>query len=371
MKIALACPYAWDVPGGVQIHVAQLAKILQRRGHEVVVVAPGGARATEPWVRSVGRPVRVPYQGTVAPICFSLRSVRIIGSVLSAFSPDVVHAHEPFSPSTSMLATLRSPAPVVATFHAYAERSRLLSVAAPLLRPVWRRLRVRLAVSEAAAGFVRSRFGDGIQVVPNGFDLELFVKAPVDPAPELPQGRRLLWVGRLDAQKGFPVAVAAFGRIAGEFPDLSFVVVGDGRDRPVVSSLPPEVRRRVVMVGAVNHEQLPAYYSRADVFLSPAAGQESFGIVLLEAMAAGVPVVASDIAGYREVVRADVDGLLVPPSDPDALAEAVRRVLFDPALASRLTEAGRARAERYRWDVVVEEIEAAYQDALSKQEKAP
>jgi len=364
VKIVLACPYAWDVPGGVQVHVGQLAAHLKQRGHEIVVLAPGSRQASEPWVRIVGRPIRVPYQGTVAPICFSAHSARTIASVLRGFAPDVVHAHEPFSPSTAMLATLRSRAPVVATFHAFAERSRLLTAAAPALRLVWRKLRVRMAVSVAAAGFVRSRFGDGIRIVPNGCDVELFGNDGTKAARGLPTGRRMLWVGRLDAQKGFPIAVAAFRRIASEVPDLSFVVVGEGRDRPAVSSLPPDVRRRMVMVGPVAHPSLPTYYAGADVFVSPAVGQESFGLVLVEAMAAGVPVVASDIAGYREVVRANVDGLLVRRGDPGALADAVRRVLSDPELASRLSEAGRARADRYRWDVVAGEIEAAYEDAI-------
>jgi phosphatidylinositol alpha-mannosyltransferase len=308
----------------------------------------------------------VPYQGTVAPICFSPHSARIIGSVLRGFGPDVVHAHEPFSPSTSMLATLRSRAPVVATFHAFAERSRLLTTSAPALRVVWRKLKIRVAVSEAAAGFIRSRFGDGIRIVPNGCDVEMFRNDATKVAPGLPTGRRMLWVGRLDAQKGFPIAVSAFRRIAAEVPDLSFIVVGEGRDRPAVSSLPPDLRRRVVMAGSVPHESLPAYFAGADVFVSPAVGQESFGLVLVEAMAAGVPVVASDIAGYREVVRANVDGLLVRRRDPAALAEAARRVLSDPELASRLIEAGRARADRYRWDVVAGEIEAAYEDAIGR-----
>lgn len=364
VKIVLACPYAWEVPGGVQVHVGQLAEHLRKRGHDALVLAPGRRRAAEPWVRIVGRPIRVPYQGTVAPICFSPQSARSIGSVLRAFAPEVVHAHEPFSPSTAMFATLRSRAPVVGTFHAFAERSTLLTAAVPALRPLWRRLRVRLAVSEAAAEFIRSRFGDGIRIVPNGSDVELFGKGPAEPAPSLPPGRRLLWVGRLDAQKGFPVAVAAFEQIAGEFPDLSFVVVGEGRDRSAVSPLPPHVRRRVVMAGSVPHPSLPAYHAGADVFVSPAVGQESFGLVLVEAMAAGVPVVASDIPGYREVVRANVDGLLVRPGDPGALADAMRRVLSDPTLASRLREAGRVRADRYRWDVVAEDIERAYEEAL-------
>jgi phosphatidylinositol alpha-mannosyltransferase len=174
----------------------------------------------------------------------------------------------------------------------------------------------------------------------------------------------MLWVGRLDEQKGFPVAVRAFASLAAEFPDLSFVVVGEGRDRTAVSTLRGEARGRVVLAGSVCHRDLPGYVAAADVFVAPALGQESFGIVLVEAMAAGVPVVASDIFGYREVVRPDEDGILVPPDDPGALAGAVRRVLSDEALAARLAQAGRARAERFRWEVVIDEIEAVYQEAL-------
>jgi phosphatidyl-myo-inositol alpha-mannosyltransferase len=268
-----------------------------------------------------------------------------------------------------MFAVMRSPAPVVATFHAYSTRSRLFDLAVPLLRPLWRRLAVRLAVSEAAAEFVTSRLGDRVRIVPNGVDVDLF--ATGQPAPGLPPGRRLLWVGRLDRQKGFPVAVRAFGILADEFPDLSMVVVGEGHDRDAIGLLPNGARDRVVTVGSVPNDRLPLYHAGADVYLSPALDQESFGMVLIEAMAAGVPVVASDIPGYREVVRRGVDGLIVPPGDPVALAKAVRQVLSDPALAARLSAAGRARAESYRWDVVVDEIERAYQDAISGREKGP
>jgi phosphatidylinositol alpha-mannosyltransferase len=368
VRIVLACPYAWDAPGGVQVHVAQLASSLQERGHEVLVLAPttGAASPTSPRpetpVRFVGRAVRVPYQGTVAPICFSARSARLIGSSLRSFVPDLVHAHEPFAPSTAMLATLRSRSPVVATFHAFTERSALYSAASFFLRPVWAKLRVRIAVSEAAARFVGSRFPDGLRVIPNGCDVDRFANAT--PVGGLPPGRRMLWVGRLDEQKGFPVAVRAFETLATEFPDMTFLVVGEGRDRAAVSALPAGTRSRVVMVGSVPHDDLPPYVAGADVFVAPALGQESFGMVLVEAMAAGVPVVASDIAGYREVVRKDVDGLLVPPGDPNALAEAAAHVLSDPALAGRLEQAGKARAQRFRWDAVIEEIQAYYAQAI-------
>jgi phosphatidylinositol alpha-mannosyltransferase len=369
VRIVLACPYAWDAPGGVQVHVAQLASSLQDRGHEVLVLAPATRAALPPestrpetQVRFMGRAVRVPYQGTVAPICFSAHSARLIGSILRSFGPDLVHAHEPFAPSTAMLATLRSRSPVVATFHAFTERSALYSAAAFLLRPVWAKLRVRIAVSEAAARFVGSRFPDGLRVIPNGCDVDLFAEA--SPLDGLPSGRRMLWVGRLDEQKGFPIAVRAFASLATEFSDLTFLVVGEGRDRAAVSTLPPGARNRVIMAGAIPHDELPPYMAGADVFVAPALGQESFGIVLVEAMAAGVPVVASDIAGYREVLRRDVDGILAPPGDHTALAEGARRVLSDPALAARLREAGRARAERFRWSSVTDEIETAYRQAL-------
>ncbi|HXF57235.1 MAG TPA: glycosyltransferase family 4 protein [Actinomycetota bacterium] len=358
MRVALACPYAWEAPGGVQVHVRALAEHLSRRGHETLVLAPGTG-PSEPGVVLVGTPVRLRYGGTVAPVCFSPRSALRVRGALRAFAPHVVHAHEPFSPSTGLFAALLSPAPVVATFHAYAERSGLYTAAAPLLRPLWRRLRVRLAVSQTAAAFVTARFGPGVRVVPNGVDVDRFRAA----APPV-GGRRLLWVNRLDPQKGFGVALEAFVRLARDLPDLELVVVGDGRDRRLLGGLPAHVRARVDLRGAVPHEALPAHFAGASAFVAPALGQESFGMVLVEAMAAGVPVVASDIPGYREVVRDGVDGLLVPPADPEALAAAVRRVLEEPGLAERLRAGGRARAEEFRWEAVVERVEGAYREAL-------
>jgi phosphatidylinositol alpha-mannosyltransferase len=362
VRIVLACPYAWDSPGGVQVHIRQLARHLRDNGHQVTVLAPAAGPVTDDGVVVVGRPVRVPYQGTVAPICFSARSASRVGEAIRKARPDVVHAHEPLTPSTSMLATLRAPGPVVATFHAFAERSTLLSAAAPFLRPVWRRLRVRVAVSEAAAGFVRSRFGDGLRVIPNGCDVDAFARA--NPAEGLPAGRRVLWVARLDPQKGFGVAVRAFERVAAAFPEARLVVIGEGRDVGAVELLAPDVRSRVDLLGTIAHDRLPAYHAGAEVFLSPALGQESFGMVLVEAMAAGLPVVASDIPGYREVVRDGREGLLVPPGEAEGVAAAVERVLGDRSLAVRLGAAGRERAERYRWERVVQDVEEAYREAV-------
>src|SRR5947207_146250 len=174
MRVALVCPYAWDAPGGVQTHVRGLAEHLRARGHETVVLAPGRGKPEDGGVVMVARPVRVPFNGSVAPIGPNPRSRTRIASVLDEFRPDVVHVHEPFAPSSSMFAAQVSRAPVVATFHSYADRSLLLSAAAPVLRKVWDRLTVRLAVSKAAAGVVRSRFDNGLRIVPNVIAVERF-----------------------------------------------------------------------------------------------------------------------------------------------------------------------------------------------------
>jgi phosphatidylinositol alpha-mannosyltransferase len=364
MRILLACPYDWQAPGGVQVHVRQLGAVLRERGHEVLVLAPGGSPADEPWVRVVGRPLRVPYGGTVAPIAFSPSAWSRIRGRLRAFGPDVVHVHEPLTPSVSMLATLASQAPVVATFHAYLDRSRLMELAGPVLRRVHRRIRVSVAVSEAAATFLRRVVAGPVEIVPNGVDVERFAY-PGPPAEGLPVGRLVLWVNRLDPQKGFGVMVRAFEDLARRRTDVCLVVAGDGRDREALRGLPEEVRRRVVRLGTVPHDELPRYHAAADVFASAATGQESFGIVLVEAMAAGVPVVATDIPGYRDVVRDGVDGLLVRPGDPAALSNALERVLSEPDLARALAEAGRERAAAFSWDVVVPRLEAVYEGAVA------
>jgi phosphatidyl-myo-inositol alpha-mannosyltransferase len=362
MRVALACPYAWDAAGGVQTHVRQLGARLEALGHPVQVLAPAFDRPAEPHVRAVGRPVRIPYNESVAPVAPWPAGYILVRDALREFRPDVVHVHEPLVPGPSMFAALSAPAPVVATFHAYADRARLLDAATPLLRPVWRRLDVRLAVSEAAAWFVRTRFGpDGVRVVPNGADVDLFAAAT--PAT-LPQGRRILFVNRLDRRKGFPVMVEAFRRLAEERTDVLLIVAGDGEDRRVARQLPIGPRARVVMLGTVPHHRLAPYHAACEVFCAPATGRESFGIVLVEAMAAGLPVVASDIAGYREVVRDGVDGVLVPPRDPGALAGAVGRLLDDPEAARRFGDAGRERAGRYSWNAVAREIEAVYAEVV-------
>ena len=360
MRIAVVCPYAWEAAGGVQVHVRNLAQRLSLRDHEVLVLAPTATGAAERSVRSVGRAVRISYAGTVAPIApFSYWRVR---DELRRFRPDVVHAHEPLTPSASMFATLASPVPVVATVHAFLDRSRVIELAAPLLRRVWRKVAVGVAVSEAAASFLRRALPEAeLDIVPNGVDVGTFTDA--DPI-ELPEGRRIAWVNRLDPQKGFPIAAAAFAKVTAELGDARLIVAGDGRERETLGLLTDAVRERVHLLGTIPNDRVPSLHAACEVFVASAWGQESFGIALVEAMAAGLPVVASDIPGYREVVDHGVEGLLVPPRDPEALAAGLVRVLTDPDGARRLGEAGRERARSYDWSIVVDRLEALYTRAI-------
>ena len=333
MRIALVCPYAWDDPGGVQTHVRELGERLIGRGHEVLALTPVRVRALEAWVRSVGRPVDLPYNRSNVPIDPRPWSARRIARILGAFAPEVVHVHEPFAPSTALWAVLAAKAPLVATFHSGAEPARLYDVAGPVLRRLARRLEIRIAVSEAAAEVARRRLGGRFEVVPNAVDVERFEAAtPADLGP----GTKILFVGRLDERKGFAFAVRAFAELAAERADLRLVVAGDGPERGELGGLPTGIRERVMLLGTVPNVDLPPVHAACDAFIAPNVGGESFGIVLVEAMAAGLPVIASDIPGFNEVVRDGLDGLLVPPRDARALAGALARVLDDPTFAATL-----------------------------------
>jgi phosphatidylinositol alpha-mannosyltransferase len=359
----LVCPYAWDDPGGVQTHVRELGERLLARGHEVIALAPVRTKTEQDWVRAVGRPVDLTYNRSNVPLDPRPWSARPVGRHLRAFTPDVVHVHEPFAPSTTLWALLTAKAPVVATFHSGAEPARLYDIAGPVVRWLARRISIRIAVSEAAADVARRRLGGAFDVVPNAVDVARFADAaPADLGP----GRRLLFVGRLDERKGFRIAAEAFARLAADRPDLRLVAAGDGPERSAAMRLHPDVSERIAFLGSVPNEDLPPIHAACDVFVAPNLGGESFGIVLVEAMAAGLPVVASAIPGFTEVVRDGVHGLLVPPRDAPATAAAIARILDDPALAARLGSSGRERSLGYSWDAVLPLIEAAYTRAAER-----
>lgn len=372
MRIIQICPYSWDAHGGVQAHVRHLSDELLQRGHQVRVLAPGIEQPAQPYVQLVGRPTRIRFNGSVAPLCIDPFAAAAVRGAFDDFRPDVVHVHEPFAPSTSLLGVLCADAPVVATFHAYHEpftvHGGIYTGWSQLLRPVWSRIDYRIAVSAAAQRTMSARMrGSPSAIVPNGASIAHFAGAE---AAVLPPGRRMLFVGRLEPRKGFRVAVDAFAELGHCYPDLRLVVVGDGPQRTQVRRLPRGLRARVDMIGRVSHAALPTYHAASDFFVAPATGRESFGIVLVEAMAAGLPVIASDLPGYGEVVRHEREGLLVTPGDPAALADASARLLDDSALANRLSHAGGLRARTFAWPRVAAKVERVYGKVMAARLRA-
>jgi phosphatidyl-myo-inositol alpha-mannosyltransferase len=368
MRIGLVCPYEWTVPGGVGNHVRALAGELRRLGHDVEVLAPAERPVDETGFVGLGGSLAVPYNGSVARIAFGPRALARVRRALAGGRYQLLHVHEPLSPSVGLLAVAQTPLPVVGTFHANLDRSLALRTASPLLRRAYDRLAGRIAVSASARDTWQRYFGGSMVVVPNGVAPEFFA------CPEPLPGFRgdhptLLFVGRLEPRKGLAYLVRAFLRLKPAYPRLRLLVVGrdDRRQRDKATALvPPRLRTDLVFVGAVPQADLPSYYASADVFCAPSLGGESFGIVLAEAMAVGLPVVCSDIGGYRDVVRDGQEGLLVPPRDPEALAAAIGGLLDNPARRTAMGQAAAAAARRYAWPVVAGEVAEVYQTALAR-----
>ncbi len=364
MRILQACPYSWQARGGVQAHVEHLSGELRARGHEVLVLAPGAdatLRCRD--VAIVGRSTAIRFNGSVAPTCLDPRTFLTVRRTIRAFGPDVVHAHEPYASTVSGFSVLHARVPVVATFHAAIDRAvdlRGYSALAGLCGFVRRRLHLRIAVSETAARTARHAIGDPMVIVPNGTRCA----APAVGRHAARSNDVILFVGRLEPRKGVRTAIEAFERLAGTHPRTELVIVGDGPDREAVERLRAPLARRVRRIASCDDRLLAALRSTAAVCIAPSTGQESFGMVLLEAMAAGVPVVASDIAGYRDLVHENVTGLLVPPGDAGALAAAIARVLDDASLARRLSGLGREEVRRFAWAHIARQLEDEYRRLL-------
>lgn len=373
MKVALVCPYDWAKPGGVRAHVANLARYLQDR-HEVRILAPSSEPPSRDGIdRCVvvaGRPVPVPYNRSISPVALSPRVLRRTASALRDFDPHIVHVHEPLAPFTSLAASARGPHPLVGTFHAWSDADRMYRLAGPALRRVARRLDERIAVSPSAQAYAANALKlpmGAFRIVPNGVDADAFAAAK--PLPELtdPERPLLLFVGRLERRKGVDVLVRAFLRVRASNPRVRLCVVGEGPERERCQQMiPPSLRPDALFVGSVTNDDLPRYHASADVFVSVATGGESFGIVLLEGMAAGLPIIASNIPGYRTVMRDGVQGRMVPPGDAFALADAVEAVLANRRLREAMGAEGRRVASRHGWPVVGAEVEELYRDVRTR-----
>jgi phosphatidylinositol alpha-mannosyltransferase len=371
VKIGIVCPYAWDVPGGVQFHVRDLAAHLIGLGHEVSVLAPADDDTpVPPYVVSAGRAVPVPYNGSVARLNFGFLSAARVRRWLHDGAFDVVHLHEPGTPSLSLLACWAATVPMVATFHTANPRSRAMTAAYPILQPALEKINARIAVSEyARRTLVEHLDGDAV-VIPNGVDVSFFAQAEPNPAWLTPEGDdgpdgkggTIGFMGRFEEpRKGLSVLLDAFPAIVAERPAARLLVAGRGDADEALRTLPEEVRGNVTFLGMVSDTDRARLLRSVDLYCAPNTGGESFGIILVEAMSAGAPVLATDLDAFSLVLEGGAAGQMFPNGDSAALAEAAIGLLRDPQRRDALRiSAGRA-VRRYDWSVVAADILSVYE----------
>ena len=368
MKIAMVSPYDFTWPGGVTAHVTQLARELGRSGHEVQVLAPHSpSRESQDADLHVplGRSVPLPSGGSIARVSLSWWLYPKVRALLRKEQFDVIHLHEPMAPILPLCVLEFSDSVNVGTFHASYARQHLYRITHPIIKRWQQRLHGNIAVSPAARRYVNNTFPGDYEIIPNGIDFKHF-STNVAPMPQYQDGKiNILFVGRLEKRKGLRYLLEAYGKLKWDLPNIRLIVVGPGNpDKESYRVMSSQNLQDVEFVGLVSYDDLPRYYASADIFCSPATGAESFGIVLLEAMSAGKPVVASDIEGFRGVMTHGEQGLLVPKKDSNALAEALGMLARDPELRRKLGGNGNRLAEEYRWEVVAGRVEAYYNTCL-------
>jgi phosphatidylinositol alpha-mannosyltransferase len=362
VKVGLVCPYTWDVPGGVQAHIRDLALALIGLGHDVSVITPADDEASlPPHVVSTGRAVPVPYNGAVARMAFGPLSARRVRRWLRDGEFDVVHVHEPTTPSLSLLASWSFDGPLVATFHTSVQRARTLAAAYPILQTALEKISARIAVSVSARRTLVEHLGGDAVLIPNGVSMAAF--ADIEPFPGWPgEGGALGFLGRFDeARKGMPVLLGAFEQLAAARPGLRLLIAGPGDQDELRRSLPPEILDRVEILGLISDADKGRMLRSVDIYVAPNIGGESFGIVLLEAMAVGTPVLASDLDAFAAVLDAGRSGRLFATGDSDDLASKAAELLDDPAARAALVPLGKATARGYDWSTVARDIVRVYE----------
>jgi phosphatidylinositol alpha-mannosyltransferase len=363
VKIGLVTPYVYPLPGGVNDHVGHLYESLRARGHDVRIISAshGLQRSSEGDVIRIGKGFSVPANGSVGTLTISPRYRSLLQAVLERERFDLLHFHEPFVPFLTLVALRESRSVNIATFHAYAGFAPGYQLGGRMLGPVAaNRLHGRIAVSAAARHFADRYLPGDYKVIPNGVDLRRFAHAV--PLARWQDGRpNILFVGRLEPRKGLLHLLKAFRMVRKAGCDCRLLVVGSG-------PLEREARRYVMtrrlagveFLGRVSDQEKVQLFKTADVYVSPATGRESFGIVLLEAMASGTAIVCSDIHGYKGVVKRDEQALLVPPGNHRALAQAILKLIADPDRRASMGKSGLERVEGFGWDRIAERVEAYY-----------
>ncbi len=366
LRVGIACPYSWEVPGGVQFHVRDLAQTLLGRGHEVSVIAPADEDSSLPtYVVPAGRAVPVPYNGSVARLAFGVLSATRVRRWLAEGRFDVLHVHEPACPSVSMLACWAASGPIVATFHTNNERSRTMAAAFPILSPTLEKVNARIAVSEQARATLAEHVGLDSVVIPNGVFVDRFAAGHPQPEWQNPLGS-IGFLGRFDEpRKGLSVFLQAMEQVVSSHPGVSVLVAGRGDEQEALAGVSPALRSAVRFLGQISDEDKISLFQSLDLYVAPNLGGESFGIILAEAMAAQAAVVASDLDSFRDVLDGGKAGALFPTGSSAGLAQQVNRLLDDPAARHELAQAGVRKVARFDWGRVADEILAVYETVVA------
>ncbi len=378
MKIGIVSPYDWSYPGGVREHIRHLSTQFTSMGHEVRVLAPA-TRTINPLLDdhifySMGKTAPVPVNGSIARVAIDPTLAWKVRNVLKQEHFDILHIHEPLVPGLSLTALRFSNTITVGTFHAFVHpkvtSTQYLAYASatPFLRPYFRRLAGRIAVSSAAYQFASHYFPADYTIIPNGVDLERF-NPQVLPLPQFMDGKQnILFVGRFERRKGAKFLIRAIPQIREQHPNTRFIFVGDGRLRPGLQRVVQQHGwKDVIFTGYITDNELPRYFSSAHVFCAPATGGESMGIVLLESMASGTPVVASNIPGYATVIRPGIDGLLSTPRNSEELAQATSTLLRNENLRQKFISTGLKKVHAYAWPYVAQTILNYYDQLIDEQ----
>jgi phosphatidylinositol alpha-mannosyltransferase len=370
VKVGLVSPYAWDVPGGVRSHMADLAMALRDHGHEISVLAPAeDPEALPDWVVDGGRPIAVRYNGSVARLSLGIKATRRVQSWIRDGDFDVLHVHEPVAPSLSVLALWVARGPIVATWHSAHDRSRILTAGYYLGQTAMEKVRGRIAVSEDARRTLVNHLGGDAVLIPNGVRVSAFADATRLPGVD-PDRPALLFLGRMDEpRKGLGILLAALPEVVRALPDVQVLIAGPGDVDEQMAQVPEGLRSSVAFLGRVSDADKVRALRSVDAYIAPHTGGESFGIVLVEAMAAQAAVVASDLPAFRRVLQDGRCGRLFANEDPSDLAAAIVSVMTDAGLRSRLVAEADSRVREFDWDVVVDDVIAVYDSVRLPGEK--
>jgi phosphatidylinositol alpha-mannosyltransferase len=363
LRIGIVCPYSWDVPGGVQNHIRDLAEFLLNNGHHVEVLAPATESADLPeYLVSAGRAVSIPYNGAVARVLFGVGANSRVRSWINDGDFDLLHLHEPAIPSLSLLACWAGEGAMVGTFHAAAKYQKAIVAIGPILEPVIEKLSARIAVSESARLTLTAHLETDAIVIPNGIYADNYRDGS---SRSEWTGNTIGFLGRFEEdRKGLPVLLDALPIISRFIPDIRVLIAGPGDSEEVLEKVDPQLRNRVEFLGKISESDKTDFLASVSLYIAPNTGGESFGIILAEAMAGGAAVVASDIPAFADVLGNGEFGALFESENSESLAKVIIDLLRDDSKRKELAAAGAVHAQRFDWSQVGEEIFEVYELAM-------